>query len=298
MVAFALEALAAVGHEARCERAEDLPGVFAALAAEDPSVGLRAGSHVVYRATNPVIYLMMSSPTLGDAFAGLSRFALVLLERPSRLDVEAPRELGWDGRGAEAWSEFVGAVLLNLCGWVVGRPVVPVEIHLRHARPVAERPYRDVFGRAPIFASNRNALVLSDADWSAPSAHTDPALYALHREFLERRSLRLQEEHLVARVREAVAVRIGRPTNLEAIASQLGLGGRTLQRRLKAQGTSFAEVVDAVRRDRVVLLLRVSDASLDAIAAQTGFTDASSLHRAFVRWTGQTPGAWRQAQTG
>ena len=216
-----------------------------------------------------------------------------------KLDVGDARELGWDGQGSAAWSDFVGGALLGLCAWVVGREVRPVEIHLRHARPVAPGPYRAVFGREPIFASNRNALLLSGADWVTPSAHTDPQLYALHREFLERQERRLQEERLVSRVREAVAVRVGgRPAGLEDVASALGMGGRTLQRRLKAQDTSFAEVIDGVRRERVLLLLRVSDASLDAIAAQSGFTDASSVSRAVVRWTGVTPGAFRATQAG
>jgi len=300
MVAFALEALRAAGGDpGPCASPGELPAVFDAAAAVDPHIGLRAGRSVVYRATNPVIYLMMSSPTLADAFAGLSRFAVVLLNRPSKLDVGDARELGWDGQGSAAWSDFVGGALLGLCAWVVGREVRPVEIHLRHARPVAPGPYRAVFGREPIFASNRNALLLSGADWVTPSAHTDPQLYALHREFLERQERRLQEERLVSRVREAVAVRVGgRPAGLEDVASALGMGGRTLQRRLKAQDTSFAEVIDGVRRERVLLLLRVSDASLDAIAAQSGFTDASSVSRAVVRWTGVTPGAFRATQAG
>ena len=298
MVSFALEALAAAGATpSGCDTPDQLPAVFDEAARDDPRIGLRAGSSVVYRATNPVIYLMMSSPSLGEAFGGLRRFAVGRLARPAARAGGAGHVLGWNGRGSVAWSEFVGAALLGLCQWVVGRPVRPQEIHLKHARPVSATAYRETFGREPVFASNRNSLVLSADDWATPSAHTNPDLYALHREFLERQEQRLQEERLVARVREAVAVRLGgRPAALDDIASSLAVSGRTLQRRLKLQGTTFADVVDSVRRDRTLLLLGVSDASLDAIAKQTGFTDASSLHRAFVRWTGSTPGAWRSAR--
>lgn len=229
MVAFATEALTAVGVEpAPCSGPEGLPALFsAAAAAADPRIGLRAGALVSYRATNPVIYLMMSSPTLADAFAGLRRFAVVLLDRPSRLEVGRGHTLGWSGRDSEAWSEFVGAALLGLCQWVVGRPVHPVAVHLKHARPAKTGAYREVFGSEPVFGAGQNALVLSERDWKAPSAHTNPDLYALHREFLELQERRLNDEQLVAQVREAIAVRLGvRPASLDDIAGLLALSPR------------------------------------------------------------------------
>jgi AraC-like DNA-binding protein len=72
------------------------------------------------------------------------------------------------------------------------------------------------------------------------------------------------------------------------------MSGRTLQRRLADADTSFQSIVDDARRKLAVRLLRrEGDATLSEVTFMTGFGDQSAFTRAFKRWTGQTPGAFR-----
>jgi AraC-like DNA-binding protein len=254
---------------------------------------------VVIRATNPVIYLMMSAPNLAAAFGGLRRFSFVLQQRETRLGVADATEssaLLWRGSPSRAYTDFTAGVLHALCQWVLGREVRPREVRLRHARPDDVSPYRARFGIEPTFGAVDNALVLRAADWDSPSVHGDRDLFELHRAFLVRSQEHLKEDAIVQRVCEELAQRLGvRPVELAVVAKALGMSARTLQRRLAKSDTRFADLLDEVRRRRVRLLLQTTDASLESVAGLAGFGDVRSMHRAVQRWWGSTPGAWRTA---
>jgi AraC-like DNA-binding protein len=77
------------------------------------------------------------------------------------------------------------------------------------------------------------------------------------------------------------------------VARAIGLGERTLQRRLGERGTSFERLFQDVRRQRTLELLAQESLSIQAVALETGYHDASSFHRAFRAWTGVTPAVYR-----
>jgi len=67
-----------------------------------------------------------------------------------------------------------------------------------------------------------------------------------------------------------------------------------LARRLQAKGTNYKALVDALRHERACDQVAHSSASFASIARDLGFSEASAFNRAFRRWTGQSPGQWRQ----
>lgn len=71
------------------------------------------------------------------------------------------------------------------------------------------------------------------------------------------------------------------------------MSGRTLQRRLEAEGTSFSEVLDRVRADLARSYVKDADLPLAEVAYRLGFSDFSTFSRAFKRWMGKAPGAYR-----
>lgn len=82
---------------------------------------------------------------------------------------------------------------------------------------------------------------------------------------------------------------------LEEVASALHISQRQLQRNLNKEGTSFSDVVEQERRQRVHELLLQTDMTLEKIADTAGFLEYASFHRAFRRWTGTTPGQYRKS---
>jgi AraC-like DNA-binding protein len=85
----------------------------------------------------------------------------------------------------------------------------------------------------------------------------------------------------------------GEPT-LERVAKRLHMSGRTLHRRLKEQGASFRLVVGEVRLELARRYLRERQATIGEIAFLLGFSEPSAFHRAFKRWTGHSPAAFRR----
>jgi AraC-like DNA-binding protein len=82
--------------------------------------------------------------------------------------------------------------------------------------------------------------------------------------------------------------------DLAATAAALFVAPSTLQRRLAADGTSFQALKDALRRDLAIVRLHTSTVPLAALSDELGFADSAAFQRAFKRWTGSAPGAYRR----
>ncbi len=104
-----------------------------------------------------------------------------------------------------------------------------------------------------------------------------------------------QEGDVVEVTREAIARRIakGHP-HIQKVAATLGMNVRTLQRRLAEAGTTHNQLIDEVRFEAATRLLADHDLTLAEIASALGYSDPAHFTRAFSRWTGRTPGAYRR----
>ena len=82
----------------------------------------------------------------------------------------------------------------------------------------------------------------------------------------------------------------------EKIAEQLNMSARSLQRRLKAAGSTFRTLLEAVRKDLAATYVRDPDIELVEVAFLLGFSDQSAFSRAFKRWTGCPPSEARKSK--
>jgi AraC-like DNA-binding protein len=85
---------------------------------------------------------------------------------------------------------------------------------------------------------------------------------------------------------------------IEPVSRALGCSRQTLYRRLKAEGLTFEQVLDDLRRRRALKLVRDVTMPVKEIAWRLGFSDPAAFSRAFKRWTGKSPRAMREAQSG
>lgn len=79
----------------------------------------------------------------------------------------------------------------------------------------------------------------------------------------------------------------------EQVGRQLNVSTRTLQRRLREEGTSFLEVLEQLRRTRALRLLQETSLPVQEVAYLLGYSEPRAFHRSFRRWTGHSAGAWR-----
>jgi AraC-like DNA-binding protein len=127
-----------------------------------------------------------------------------------------------------------------------------------------------------------------------PITSADSVALELARGQCERELAAIVDAGLPARVRAAVTARLPRPSPLPAVARELRLSTRTLKRKLADRGTTYSAIVDDVRRQRALLLLDDRARSIGEVAAAVGYTELPNFTRAFRRWTGVTPAAYRK----
>jgi AraC-like DNA-binding protein len=82
---------------------------------------------------------------------------------------------------------------------------------------------------------------------------------------------------------------------IDRVARELGMSRQTLYRRLKAEGTTFEEILDAKRRQLAIRYLGMDRVAVKAAAYRLGFSDPAAFSRAFKRWTGTSPSEFRAA---
>jgi len=139
--------------------------------------------------------------------------------------------------------------------------------------------------------------VVFDASFlDLPLVQADRAALRLAREQCERALDALgYDGDFVERVRRTVSK--GESfRSLDEVAASVHVSPRTLKRRLAAQGVSFSSLLDGERRGRALLLLQSAHVSLEEVAGRLGYSTLSNFVRAFHRWTGRTPAAYRRAR--
>lgn len=172
-----------------------------------------------------------------------------------------------------------------------------LEVHFVHARPRALEPLRAFFKTDILhFGALSNTLVIDSASLDRPQLTADARLLAtiaaLGESALAERPP--HSETLHARVATLLRAQLEQgEVRIRPLARALHMSVRTLQRRLEEEGTSFAALVDEVRHELSCRLVRRADLSLVEVAAKLGFAEFSTFSRAFKRWTGVAPGAYR-----
>lgn len=143
-----------------------------------------------------------------------------------------------------------------------------------------------------VFDRPANRLLARRAVLDLPIVGRDPVAMRLAAQQCERELAALDESAGSAgRVREVLEKE---DVPLDRVAKSLGMSTRTLKRKLAAEGTSFSDIVDERRRERAIELCADKSRGVEDIAVALGYSDVANFVRAFRRWTGMTPAAFRR----
>ncbi len=272
----------------------DGPGLPTALALEIP-----------FGAFGALDYLVGSAATIsGCCTSAVLYFAMVSSDCRLELDEleegqHALRVVGDTSLPTFAL-EFTLAVMANRMCFMTDGQFRPTRIGLPLSKPASDPVRQRLFGPALVYDFPRAEILIDARNWQLPSRSADPklhdALKQLARQFkgAEPGATTL-EQALHARLRPALAQGRLTPAGMAAL---LGLSERTLQRRLNAAGHSFSDVLEDFRRDESARLLCDPKLHLVEVASRLGYAEQTSFTRAFRRWTGTSPGAWREHRKG
>jgi AraC-like DNA-binding protein len=268
----------------------------------DPDLALHAAEALPFGAYRVIDHLAAHAPTLGAAFERVAAY-FPLIDPRGRIAIEARGEvhevalvLRAPGPGIPRQAaEYTLAALFLRAQAGTSLTFTPAAVRFATPAPACTRELQRVFGCPLEFGAERHALWIADADWTRTSVGADPSLFAV----LEQHAALLlaalpPASPLVAQLRDAVAAELrgGEPT-LATIGKRLGMSSRTLQRRLEGEQVGFVAVVDEVKAELAKARLADPSLAICEIAFVLGFADQSAFTRAFKRWTGTTPGAFR-----
>ena len=270
----------------------------------DVHFGLSYIDGVTPDAIGAVGFLAMTSPTLGESIARILRYYRVLNEG-ERLTLERTGERAivrfepWGpARPAHAHAaEMIAFDFLVMAGRMTGEPVPILAFDVRHAQRGGDEPYLRLFGRVPRFGARENLWSFPAAVLERPMARADAALSRFFEGYVEKLDLRVASRSVAGDVRIAIGDRLcGGELTLASLARGLRQSARTLQRRLSDEGTSVSALVESVRRERAFAYL-AANLPIAEVSYLLGFSEPRAFHRAFRRWTGETPQAWRASRT-
>lgn len=267
---------------------------FAVQQTRCPHFGLLVGGLFNLRSYGPIGELVRNAPTIEHALEALTVYQhlysegglIFLLRRGEfvdfgyavyhpRIDHAAPL---YDGTVAAAMN-----FMLDLYGpnWK------PYEVLLARAQPQNVAPYRALFRVTPRFNAEYSALRIRVQDLELPIEGADPRLFAAMEQRLHAAG---PEDFLQLVYRGLRRLMLDDHHAGDDLAQLLSLHRRTLNRRLKAAGTTFQHVLDELRREVAHALLANTSMQLDDIAATLGYAGVTPFMRRFRCWSGTTPG--------
>lgn len=301
-----LEALRNAGIEARIS-IEQYNALWNAIAARagDSDFGLHLGEAAHdFLGGDVLSTVMLNCSTVGDALEKFARYHDLATNavqlRVTRRGAHA--HLTWRPYTPDLvldrhhWEAVVSGVALRLRD-LTEQPVRCVDAHFSHARPANIAEHRRIF-RCPVrFAQPDVALVIPGAALSRPIFLANPALLTQIEEFAETQLEKLRPPDTwtskVARRIKELLWRGEKPT-LEAVAHELAVSVRYVQKQLKAEGTTYRTLRDELREDIALTYLRKPDVLLTDVAFLLGFSEQSAFTHAFKRWTGMSPQQYRE----
>jgi AraC-like DNA-binding protein len=281
--------------------------LWESLAELGDDIGLSLGEALGGSALGVVGHAMRHATTVGDALSCLSRYRRVVLD-------DAVPVLETGTRAGARCAFFTHALpprfarlrhpaecqVMATLTWLrrtAAEHVVPLEVAFPHPRPRGTTRHRAALGQALRWSASDAVLTVSADVLARPIPHADADVHG----YLDARARALLEglgdDSFADAVGAIIAhsLALGTPTRAP-VARRLGTSPRTLHRRLEAEGTSFAAIVDSVRATRARARLLEPGASIGAIAYELGFSEPAAFTRAFRRWTGATPDDYRRAR--
>lgn len=275
------------------ERAHALTG--------EPALALYLGMQMRVSSHGFLGFAAMTASTVREALAFAERFAgtrtsaigvsTVVEHGTAAVVIEERAELG-------ALREF--AVLGLIVGlWQIGQTLTGRPLHGTAECAFAAPPWmtRVPFAGATDmlrFGRPAHRLRFAAELLDLPLVSADPVAVQLARAQCERELAMLVDAGLPGRVRGALVAADGGFRSVDEVARELHVSARTLKRKLSAMGTSYSAILDETRRQKAMLLLDDRSVPIGEIAERLGYTELPNFTRAFRKWTGVTPGAYRR----
>jgi AraC-like DNA-binding protein len=261
--------------------------------------GLLLSKHLDLSILGAIGLLLQHSDTVGDALNSLVRYYPTRFQG-AELELKVEEEIAYlynhnkqskeDIKQNVYLSAGVGLTLMkSLCG----KDWTPTELHMTDKLPEFADYLSQFFGAPVRFSQDQNRMVFGASDLNKKIAGKFGQLGRYVQPQIDEMENQLPTD-IVSRTEYLIRILLPEGNcNAENITSLLSTNERSLQRKLKARGTSFRQLVEKVRKSIALQQLRHSDFSKSQLAYVLGYTELSAFTRAFKRWFGVAPSKWK-----
>lgn len=269
----------------------------------DECIGLTIGKYVRPTTFYALGFAWLASASLLGAFRRISRYDRIVstADRVDLVSGEDHYALILGPRAAARPMSTIGydafaVAVLEMCRWIADSEPTPMEVHFTHAGAGREGDFVTAVGAPVRFNMPDCRLVFDRALVEAPVRGGNETLAKMSDRANEDYLATLDPASVTREVRSLLMKMLpSGNSSQERIAGRLNRSCSSLQRDLRAEGTSFSEVREETRKALASEYVRRQDISLQEVAFLLGFSDQSNFSRAFRRWTGKSPKAWRAA---
>lgn len=273
----------------------------AAEASGCDSFGLLMVASRTFASLGPIALLLQHLDTVGDVVAAMTKYhrhlADIMICNLECTENVAVIKIGLTELGKRQSLDIaMGAAYLALAGASGGR-WIPECVHFVHEQPANLSHWQRMF-RAPLeFGSSFNGFSCTAGSLAIGTPLANPEMARHAERLLELMHLPPVDELIAERVRRTILLLLpGGRITLQQVGKNMGLSGRTLQRNLEAEGQTFGQLLNDVRREVVLRSLSGSNQTMSAIAEMTGYNSVGSFSRWFSSEFGMAPTDWRAAQ--
>lgn len=231
-----------------------------------------------------------------DLFDYQLRCQLIRHDDEAELRIDASQRLDF----REVIIEAVIFLWLRFMSWLVGKAIEARRVELDFSRSANDDDYRALFECPVEYGAEVSRLVFPAAYLDLPLVQNEISLsHFLRNSLTELLEGNVHNVGLPARIRALISTEYGNNfPDFSEVCQKLEMTPQTLRRRLKDTNTSYQEIKDTLRKEASIYYLSKPELSIDEIALLMGFSEASSFHRAFKKWTGKTPSLYRREHFG
>ena len=257
----------------------------------DRFLGLSAAETWEARVDHLVFLLLLSADTFGEGLTASIRVQELLSHGRVLTFGEHPRhhalhinKIEYELPVLAHEIEFIAAILVKLFRFVTDDAFTVEEVHFDHPYRGNMEQYTRAFGAPVLFGQNRSTLLIGDDSWNLSLAHGNQLLHSQLGGMAAGLHAELEDNSFLDSVRDRIKGLLPKGNcGIEPVAMALHMTPRTLQRRLREEGTTFRNLMDAARKSIVLDCVERRQAP-DEIVRHAGYTNHRSFRRAMKRW--------------
>ncbi|MCG8577626.1 MAG: AraC family transcriptional regulator [Flavobacteriales bacterium] len=276
---------------------------------EDENFGLHLGEEFSLAATGHVDQMMKYSPSLDDAFGAAAAFSKMIsdaMDNELKVDedsysVHFTLNPNWAIQAEQAIKQVLDLTMvcaLKSLSRLTNKTYYPLELNFQYSKPKKIQEYYRIFNCRVNFSQPHSSIIFRRHYFDDPIETKNLGLLQSLQEKAAVELTKIKEEdNLISEVKKLILSDKPQKSQLDSVAERLHITARTLQRKLKDEGTSFKQIDSFISCNLAKSYLR-DDYSIEEISYLLGFSESSAFIRAFKTFENQTPNQYRKQLAG